>query len=69
MINTGLTFVVLEHCMMAATRLQFEMNRVNICGMRYAVGALTGFLVYSRRAGERLLTMMMSRAGSRLVKL
>lgn len=63
MINTGLTFVVLEHCMMAATRLQFEMNRVNICGMPYVVGVLTGFLIYSRCTGEHLLGTMMSKAG------
>ena len=51
MINTGPMLVVPERCMMAATRLQFEMNRVNIYGMPYAVGALTGFLIYSRCAG------------------
>ena len=30
---------------------QFEINLAHICGMRYAVGALTGFLIYSRCAG------------------
>lgn len=34
-----------------AIRLQFEINLAHICGMRYAVGALTGFLIYSRCAG------------------
>lgn len=32
-------------------RLQFEINLAHICGMRYAVGTLTGFLIYSRCAG------------------
>lgn len=31
-----------------AIRLQFEINLAHICGMRYAVGTLTGFLIYSR---------------------
>lgn len=50
-IKTGLKFTALEHCMMGAIRLQFEINLAHICGMRYAVGALTGFLIYSRCAG------------------
>ena len=42
---------VLEHGMMAAIRLQFKINLAHICGMLYAVGVLTGFLIYSRCAG------------------
>lgn len=30
---------------------QVNLTRTDICGMRYAVGALTGFLIYSRCAG------------------
>lgn len=44
-------FAALEHCVMGAIRLQFEINLAHICGMRYAVGTLTGFLIYSRCAG------------------
>ncbi len=68
-IKTGLKFAALEHCMMGAIRLQFEMNMVYIYGMPYAAGALTGFLIYSRCMGQHLLIIMMSRAGSRLGKL
>ena len=44
-IKTGLKFAALEHCMMVDIRLQFEINPVHICGMLYADGVLTGFLI------------------------
>ena len=44
-IKTGLKFAALAHCMMVDIRLQFEINPAHICGMLYADGALTGFLI------------------------